>query len=66
MRPSVFDLVRFWALLTGVALAAWYFVADYLDAVHSQMLPMLVTAIGGFELYLFGQDLWMKWRRSGG
>ena len=24
------------------------------------MLPMLVCAIGGFELFLFSQDVWIK------
>jgi hypothetical protein len=66
MKPGIFDLVRFWAILTGLALACWFFAEVYLEYEASPLLPMLITAIGGFELYLFGQDVWLKRRRSRG
>lgn len=60
MKAQMFDMTRMWAMLTGLALAAWYFVATYLGLKPSEMLPMLVTAIGGFEMFLYGQDVWLK------
>ena len=61
---STFDAMRVWAALTGVALAVLYFVMAYVGAAPSETLPMLITAIGGFELFLFTQDKWLK-RRDG-
>lgn len=57
---SMLDLLRVWAAVTGLLLAAWYFGALYFGVKPSPMLPMLVAAIGGFELFLFSQDLWLK------
>ena len=60
MKPlSLLDLVHVWAALTGLLLAACYFGMLYLGVASSPMLPMLVTAIGGFELFLFVQDAWL-------
>ena len=53
-------------MLTGLVLALCYFVALYANAMPSDMLPMLVTAIGGFEMFLFGQDQWLKWKGKHG
>ena len=64
MKAQMFDMMRVWAAVTGLALAAWYFAAMYLGFRVSELLPMLVTAIGGFELFLFGQDLWLRKKRS--
>jgi hypothetical protein len=63
---SLLDLLRVWAAVTGLLLVAGYFGALYLGVGASPMLPMLVSAIGGFELFLFTQDLWLKWRREHG
>lgn len=60
MKAQMFDMTRVWAMLTGLALAAWYFAALYLGFKSSDLLPMLVTAIGGFEMFLFAQDQWLK------
>lgn len=60
MKAQMFDMTRMWAMLTGLALAAWYFLASYLGLKPSELLPMLVTAIGGFEMFLYGQDIWLK------
>jgi len=66
MKAQMFDLTRVWAMLTGLVLALCYFVALYANAMPSDMLPMLVTAIGGFEMFLFGQDQWLKWKGKHG
>ncbi len=63
---STFDLMRVWAALTGLALAAGYFVALWLGVKMNDTLPMLISGIGGFELVLFAQDLWLKRRRQHG
>lgn len=65
---SLLDLLRVWAAATGLVLAATYFGALYygVKATTLAMLPMLVAAIGGFELFLFSQDVWLKWRASRG
>jgi len=60
MKTQVFVMTRMWAMLTGLALAIWYFCAVYLGFRPTELLPMLVTSIGGFELFLFGQDQWLK------
>lgn len=65
MKSQMFDMTRMWAMVTGLALAALYFGALYLGFRPSETLPMLVTAIGGFELFLFGQDFWLKRKRAG-
>lgn len=63
MSSRVFELTRVWAAVTGLILVAWYFGRAYLEMAPPGMLPVLITAIGGFELYFFGQDL--KRRRRG-
>ncbi len=57
---QVFDMTRVWAMMTGLVLAVVYFAATFLGLKPSEMLPMLVTAIGGFEMFLYGQDVWLK------
>ncbi len=66
MKFNTLELTRIWAAVTGVALAVWYFAAVYLAFQPSAVLPMMVTAIGGFELFLFGQDQWLKRRGKHG
>jgi hypothetical protein len=65
---SLLDLLRVWAALTGLALVAAYFGALYLGIGGPvlTLLPMLVAAIGGFELFLFSQDMWLRWRAGRG
>jgi hypothetical protein len=60
MKAQMFDMTRMWAMVTGLALSAWYLGALYLGFQASELLPMLVTAIGGFEMFLFSQDVWLK------
>jgi len=57
---QMFDMTRVWAMMTGLVLAIVYFAATFLGLKPSEMLPMLVTAIGGFEMFLYGQDVWLK------
>lgn len=52
------------ACLTGLFLAAFYFVALYVGTDTPDWMPMMISAIGGFELFMFAQGLWT--RRAGG
>ena len=63
---TTFDLMRLWAVLTGLALCAWFFLATYMGVKSSETLPMLISAIGGFEMVLYFQDLLIKRRRQNG
>ena len=63
---SVFDLMRVWAAVTGLLLVAGFFVAPYFGFASSPMLPLLIAAIGGFEMFLFSQDMWLKRRDTRG
>jgi len=63
---STFDLMRVWAAITGLILAITYFGALYLGLKVSPTLPMLISAIGGFEMVLFGQDIWLRRRQQNG
>ncbi|MBB4857107.1 zinc transporter ZupT [Novosphingobium chloroacetimidivorans] len=59
-------MTRVWGMVTGLVLAIAYFAALYFGFRASEMLPMLVTAIGGFEMFLFSQDVWLKRKRNHG
>ena len=59
---TTFDLMRVWAAITGLALAAWYFGCLYMGVKTTPTLPMLISAIGGFEMVLYAQDVWFKRR----
>lgn len=65
MSLDTFDMVRVWAALTGLVLAAVYFLVLLLGHEPSQTLVMLVAGIGGFELFLFGQDRLNQGREHG-
>ena len=60
--PDSFSMLRVWAMLTGLFLAGWYFGELSQGVMPSSLLPMLITAIGGFELFHFAQDLWLRRR----
>ena len=66
MKLSMLDQMRVWAALTGVLLSLGFFAAVYFGVKASPMLPMLVCAIGGFEMFLFGQDVWLKRKGQNG
>jgi hypothetical protein len=66
MKPfGTFELMRVWAAVTGLVLVLGYFGEIALGMKPSELLPMLVTAIGGFELVLYAQDIWIKRKRHG-
>lgn len=66
MKTQVFDMTRVWAMVTGLFLTGWYFGEVYSGTAPSQTLPLLVTGIGGFEMFLFGQDRWLKRKGNNG
>jgi purine-cytosine permease-like protein len=66
MKAQMFDMTRMWAMVTGLVLAAWYFAALVLGLKVSDLLPMLLTAIGGFEMFLYSQDVWLKRKSRNG
>lgn len=57
---GMFDQMRVWAMLTGVVLACYFFAKLFYGLETSHIVPLLVTAIGGFEMFLFGQDIWLR------
>jgi hypothetical protein len=63
---STFELIRVWAAITGIVLAVFYFGCLWAGLKMTETVPMLVTAIGGFELVLYGQDIWLKRRARHG
>ncbi|MCW1428539.1 hypothetical protein [Novosphingobium sp. JCM 18896] len=63
---SLLDSLRVWAAVTGVLLALGYFGVLLAGGEPTQTLPMLVAAIGGFELFLYAQDLWLQRSRRHG
>ena len=66
MKFNTLDLTRVWAAITGIALAVLYFGMLFEDERPTMVVPMLIVAIGGFELFLFGQDVWLKRRGKHG
>lgn len=48
------------ACVSGLMLAAIFFGALALHVDAPDWLPMMISAIGGFELFLFGQSVWLK------
>jgi hypothetical protein len=65
VKLSTFDMVRVWAALTGLVLAAVYFLVLMLGHEPSQVITLLVGGIGGFELFLVGQDYLLRGREHG-
>lgn len=60
------DMIHIWAVLTGLFLVGLYFVVVWAGIEPSPMIAMLATAIGGFEIFFFGQDQWLKRRGKHG
>ena len=65
LKLETFDLMRVWAALTGLVLAAWFFIQLWLGGTTPELVPMLAIAIGGFEIVLYAQDV-MRARRQNG
>lgn len=66
MRFTAVERIRILAAATGVALVAFYFGLMTAGDAPSPMIAMLVAAIGGFEIFFFGQDQWLKRRGKHG
>ncbi len=60
MTGKTFELMRVWAMLTGMAIVALYFALLALQKPMPEVIPMLAAAIAGFEMMLFGQEIWFK------
>jgi hypothetical protein len=62
------DQVSILACLTGLVLTAAWFVALMVTGKPPESLAMLASAVGGFELFHFGQSVWfgLARRRRGG
>ena len=54
------------ACATGLVLAGLYFGSLYLHADAPDWLPMMISAIGGFELFMFAQRFWLTTIRKTG
>lgn len=65
MSVELFMMVRVWAAITGLLLAAWTLVAFFAGFGLNDSVAMMVAGIGGFELFLTAQDMWLR-RRAGG
>ena len=66
MKLTAFDLMRVWAAITGLALAACYFLMLWNGVKVSDMLPNLIAGIGGFEMFLTVRDMWDRRRGLNG
>ena len=62
MSGAEFTRMRVWAMLTGLVLAVWYLAGVWSGDQPGDLVPMLVSGIGGFEAFLFGQELWLRRR----
>jgi Uncharacterized protein conserved in bacteria len=65
-KLNTVEMIRIWAALTGLFLVALYFGVLYAGMEPSPTIAMLATAIGGFEIFFFGQDQWLKRRGKHG
>ncbi|HEU4651817.1 MAG TPA: hypothetical protein VFS49_10420 [Croceibacterium sp.] len=52
MKLSQMDRVSVLACVTGLAMLAIFFVSEWLSVPVPDWLPMIITAIGGFEMYM--------------
>lgn len=67
MSRTQIDQVSILACLTGLVLVAAWFIALATTGDAPETLAMLASAVGGFELFHFGQGVWFsRARRSRG
>lgn len=57
-RLDTFTQIRAWAAATGLVLTGFFVGAVLMGREPIDLVPMLVTAIGGFEFALYANDLW--------
>lgn len=60
------EMVRIWAVLTGLFLVLFYFGQTWIEGAASPIVAMLATSIAGFEIFFFSQDQWLKRRKKHG
>lgn len=48
------------ACVSGLLLVAVFFAGLWSGNPAPDWLPMMISAIGGFELFMFGQSLWLR------
>ena len=65
MKLSQLEQVSVLACVTGLALLAMFFAAFWLNAPEPDWLPMLISAIAGFEIFMVFEAL-RKRRVDGG
>ncbi|SFG31980.1 hypothetical protein SAMN05518801_11638 [Novosphingobium sp. CF614] len=66
MRFTTIEMIRVWAALTGLFLVALFFGVLSAGGTPSPTIAMLAAGIGGFEIFFFGQDQWLKRRGKHG
>lgn len=66
MTLSSVDMIRVWAGLTGLCLVAFYFGVLSVGGLPSQTVAALAAGIGGFEIFFFGREQWLKRRGKHG
>jgi uncharacterized membrane protein len=64
-NPAMLRPLSAWAALTGLALIALLAIQLLAGGQIGERLPMLLAAVVGFELFLFGRDLLRRVRRRG-
>ena len=64
MKLSQMERVSILACVTGLALLAIFFASVWIDAPEPDWLPMLISAIAGFEIFMVLDTL--RKRREGG
>jgi hypothetical protein len=65
LKLSPMERLSFLACVTGLALLAIFFAAVWLDAPEPEWLPMLISAIAGFEIFMV-LDTLRRRRADGG
>jgi hypothetical protein len=60
MKLDIFRQVSIVACLAGLATAVVFFIATWNGTPTPQWMPMLIAAVGGYELVQWGQQLWIK------
>ena len=65
MKLSQMDRLSVLACATGLAMLAIFFVLAWLGVPNLDWLPMVITAIAGFEMYMVGDAALRRRTESG-